>query len=308
MNYVTLYQVKQYIKLLSTTVDDEIFNNWITWSCGLIDWWKSRRFDVYKKTLRLDTPVHNGTPLGDYNVGEFNPIEQLFSSPLFLNIARYDILEIIQLLNGDATEILSTQYLKEPANETFINRVVLKRNSNVSWLSDADGEYRQAIALTAFCGYNTFYPFCFVGSGEDLASDLSAVATLFTVSNANGQADDLISPRLQVGQMLRMVSVNGTEFMLVLTIEADDYGHTIGVKRAFNGTTAVIHPADTEIEVYRPDGDIVQMALRLTQWRYRQKDQDNFDKTYNLATQVASTPSALPSDVRMILGARKPVL
>lgn len=306
MNYITLYQVKQQLKLLTTTVDDSIFYNWIKWSCSLIDWWKGRRFDVFQATYRLDTPLYDVSPIGNYRAGEYNPVQRLFSNNrLYLNVASLDLLEVVELLNGDEEEIESSQYLLEPIQTAGKNRIVLKKGNN--WKLDIDGNSEQAIALTGIFGYNQTYPNCFVPTGETITASggFPTNQNTFSVEDYLGQAQDFLSPRIQIGNLLRLKSNLGTEFLLVIDIEADDYDQIVTVRRAFNGTTAYAHPQNTVIEVYRPDDTIIQMALRLTQWRYRQKDQDQFDKTYNLATQVVSNPTALPSDVRNILGRRR---
>jgi hypothetical protein len=301
MNYITLHQVKEYLKISqSNTSDDNIFRNWIKWSSGLIDWWRGRRFDVQQKSILLDVP-HFGNKLGDYRLREYTARE------LYLDVSSLDLLEVIQLLNGDGTEIISNQYYLEPVEYSVKNRIRLKRG--LSWKSNDDGE-RQAIQLTGLFGYNRNYPDCFVNTGEKITSNngFPVDENSFPVSDVNGIAMDYISPKLQVGQMIRFSSTEGIEFANIIDILEENSNYSIVVDRGVNGTSRYTHPKDTIIEVYRPNDDIVQTALRLVQWRYRQKDQDTFDRTFNLATQTATTPTALPADVRMILGNRRPYL
>ena len=306
MNYVTLHQVKEQLKITNST-DDNIFLNWIAWSSELIDWWKGRRFDIYRDTIRLDTPKQTNLKLGEYYGGEYTAVEQLFQKDLYLKTSHFDLIAIEELLNGDETEITASQYMTEPANKPYINRIWLKRGSSLIWLPDADNETMQAIELTGYFGYNKKYPVCFVDTGEDITSDAGLLAneTLLQVSDVTQAAKDFLKPKIQIGNMLRFVSENGAEFCLVENIESDDYGFVLTLQRGYNGTVAVAHPKDTSLFVYRVDGDILQMAIRLVQWRYRQKDQDSFDRTYNLATQTVTSPTSLPSDVRTILGTRK---
>lgn len=315
MNYITLYQVRQQLKLLNnTSTDTDLFNNWIQWSSDLIDWWKGRRFDIYQATYMLDLPVIDDRHFGDYYVGEFNPAERLTSNKReYLKVDKFDLLEVTELLNGNGEEIVASKYILEPIHLSGKNRIVLR--SGNYWAPNSDGYTEQVISLTGFFGYNTNYPNCFVDTGEVISNDpgLLTSDTELNVGNILLPAKDFLAPKIQVGQMLRLKAtvsnVTHVEFLLVENITAGDYDdYVVTVRRAFNGTTAYAFPKDTKIEVYRPDGEIVQAALRLVQWRYRQKDQDNFDKTYSLATQTVSTPTSLPSDVRTILGQRRAIL
>lgn len=302
MNYVTLHQVKEQLKLVNNTTDNNIFNNWIRWSSGLIDWWKGRTFDIQYKQLLLDVPKNVNPAYGDYYLGEYTSVERLFSGDIYLDVSKYDLLAIDELLNGDGTEITASDYILEPIDSNIKNRIRLKRSSNVIWQGDANGNYEQVISLKGLFGYNRNYPNCFVDTLEVIPEGgLSSSSNLLLLSNVSGIAEDLISPRIQVGQMLKIED----EFVSVLSISSDDYGDLLTLKRAYNNTTAVAHDAGKQIYVYRPDDDIVQIALRLVQWRYRQKDQDTFDRTYNLTTQTVTSPTSLPADVRLILGTRK---
>jgi len=311
MNYITIHQVKQQLKLLGTVTDDAIFNNWIGWSCGLIDWWKGRRFDIRKATLKFDTPLQNDSGIGDYYAGDFSQAEILFNSKdLYLNVSAYDLLEVVELLNGDGTVITAAQYILEPANSSNKNRIRLKTSSGIAWLKTSEGDKEQAISLTGFFGYSPSYPDCFVDTNEKITAEAGFPTNqnTFVLQDNSESAADFVSPRVQEGNMLRLKSNLGTEFLYVQEVATDDYGDTVTVVRHYNGTTAYAHPKDTVIEVFRPHDTIVQMALRLVQWRYRQKDQDNFDRTYNLATQTVTSPTNLPADVRTILGKRRPSL
>ena len=172
------------------------------------------------------------------------------------------------------------------------------------------GVVEQAISLEGSYGWHEDYTNAFVDSGDTVQVELSAVATSLKVENVNGTTADLQTPRFQVGQMLKLIEADDTyEFVLITAVTEDvDYTDELTIVRGVNGTVGIIHVVDRPIYIYRVPGNIVQMALRLVQWRYRQKDSDTFDKIYNLATQSVTTPSALPVDVERILGPRKFVL
>lgn len=298
MNYITLTQVRQQLNLRTGTSDNDIFNNWINWSCGLIDYWKGRRFDVYYQTILLDTPI-----LKSNMIGSFAQLETIIppTERIYLNVSEYDLLEIVELKNGDESVIASNKYITEPTNKEYINRILLRKSSGLNWLPNDDGEYEQVISLKGIFGFNSNYSKCFVDTKLVLNGAMTTETLSITLGDISNPAKDGLEPAIQVGMMLKI----DDEFMLVEEIDEDDYSVNIALQRQFNGSELTEHENGSTIYVYRPDAQIVQMALRLVQWRYRQKDQDNFDRTFNFATQTASTPTSIPADVRAILGKRR---
>ncbi len=293
MNYITLQELKANLRLTNFTTDDSLLTSWISKSSRLIDNWKDRRFDIYKDTALLDCPKVE-PQLGVF--GSYS--QQVFAAQteLFLNTSKLDLVDVISITNGDGIVVDLDDCVITRAHG-FITKIYLKRSSGVDWLFK-DGEWRNAIEVEGYFGSNSFYPECFVGSGETLAAQLTSEATSFVASDINGIADDLITPRFQAGQMLRLNSNAGIEFVIIKSIATN----TVTLVRGVNGTTALTHPIATPIENFRVDETVTQMCIRLVQWRYRQKDTDSFDRTFNLAMQTATTPSALPADVRLILG------
>jgi hypothetical protein len=297
MNYVTLYEAKQQLGLSqSAGNDDNRLNYWIAKSTELIRWWKQTHYDIHRGVVYLDCPRYENLAIGNYD--GINSIDVDYRTRKSLKTNHLDLLEITKLLNGDLVEIVSSDYFTEGYG-TCINRIFLTQLSGLSW-KYKNSDYKQAIELTGYFGFNSSYPLCFIKTGEVVPSGgfVAEVSTSFTATDVNGQADDLISPRIQAGQMFRLSSVNGIEFIFAKTVS----GNVVTFLRGQNGTTALAHPQNTPVEVYRVDGAIQQACLRLVHWRYRQKDSDNFDKIYSLANQAVVTPSALPVDVRSILG------
>ena len=303
MQYVTLYEVKRNLGLSNKDTDDAILQDWIVKSSELINLWKGRRYDVVREERRYDTPVSKNLRLGDY--GSAYDIDRLFNSDK-PSLKVLDLLEVITLTNGDDEEIGPLKYVLKPNNTYPKNRIMLKSESPLQWVPNDDGP-EEAISLKGYFGSVTNYGTCYARSGDKLLAEIFSGDTELKVGSYAGVADDLKSPRFQAGQTLRIQSDNGTEFVFIKSIipgETDYDDDTLEVVRGYNGTIAVDHPVDTEVYIFRPSEIVVQMCLRLVQWRYRQKDSDNFDRVYNLATQSVTTPSALPADVYTILGQR----
>ena len=308
MNYATLYDVKQQLGLTATT-DDALLQKWIARSTALVDWWKGRRYDIVKDTKRFDVP-NNSRSFGDVAFGETTQSESLFH-PTRNSIQLPDLLSAIEVLNGDGEEILSTEYLLKPYNETPKSHILLK--NGVYWVPDDDGNYENAISVEGYWGFHSNYSNCFVGSGDTVLNAAGLLAssldTSIQVADVNGIANDLISPRFSAGHVIRLSSVNGIEFCHIITATAVVGSNDIlSVVRGYNGTSPLVHPVGTVIELFRPEDRIVQTVIRLVQWRYRQKDANTFDKIFDAGAQQTIIPSALPADVERILGTRKFVL
>lgn len=271
-NYVTLDQVKEHIKITSST-DDEKLLDYIEWSSRLIETWKGRRYDPRVQKRVYDTPQANSSVFG-----VFDPALSEIQSKRVLRLDD-DLLELTELLNGDNVEI--TDYVLEPANEYPKNRIRL-RSSEVFVNSDDGPE--QAISVTGVWGYHDRW---------------NEAWTILDVLDAqlSASADEIIVSGAEIGQLLRL----DTEYVLVLDIGAT----TATVERGFNGSTATIHVSGTKVELYQPMSTIVQCCYRLVKWRYTQKDVDNFDRTFVMGAGVMTTPTSLPSDVVRILGAHR---
>lgn len=294
MYYATLYQVKQALGLLSATNDDARLTEYLRWSTGLIESYKGRRYDARLATIPHDTPQTYSLGLGrfDSSLSALGKQKKL--------ILLDDLLALETLTNGDGEVLTSDYYMLEPYQRTPYSVIALR--GGAMWATDDNGDANGAISVKGYWGYHPNYPEAWVDSLDTvLDNPLSSGATQIHVSDINGITADLITPRFQPGLLLRVES----EIMALLAVEAvvggDDH---LTVKRAVAGTTAAAHAAGKSIEIFRPDVNIGQACVRLVQWRYTQKDSDNFDKAYAVGTGVVSVPASLPSDVRDLLGSK----
>ena len=295
MYYATLDQVKRYLGLTTLTATQEArLMDFLPWATDLISAYKGRRYDARVETRRYDRPFIG---LSGFGVWDWELQAQAADKPLRLD---EDLLAVTELLNGDGTEISSDEYVLEPANVYPKNRVRLRSGLGVTWSFDANGSYEQVISVSGLWGFHDQYAKAWADSGDTVQDDpLAAEALALTVADADGQTKDLQSPRFQAGQLLRI----GDELVYVLAVDADT--NQLDLERGYNGSTAAEHAAGTKIEIWRVVGNIEQACVRLVKWRYTQKDSDNFDRMYVAGTGVVSVASAIPSDVKMALGAPK---
>jgi hypothetical protein len=201
------------------------------------------------------------------------------------------LLELTSATNGDGTAITLSVLLYHPATLYPKYGTSLKVQSSQVWTSDTYGECEQVIALTGVWGYHDDYSRAWVLSGDAVADalGLNASVTTINVTNSSGAASDLISPRFQAGQLIKVDS----EYIDITSIT----GNALTVVRGVYGSTAAAHLTAAPISVYRPMADVTMAVIRLTAWRYRQKDANVFDATVILGTGVKTTPSATPPDV-----------
>jgi len=282
VNYVTLKEAKQYLKLdADNTTDDDLLAVFIEWSTTFIEYYKGRHYDP-----RFETRVFAVPSSGRSSFGVFEPRLQPLPAQPALRLDE-DLLEAETLTNGDGAVI--TDYLLEPANVYPKTRVRLKNGS--AWQSDADGESRQVIALKGLWGSHDKYPQAWRDSGQIVMDNpLSSGATTITVAERTP---------FSAGQLLRI----DDELMLIISTAP-----ILTVERAFNGSSAAVHVTGSKILIWKPQGNITQACLRLVKWRYSQKDVDIFDKSYNTESGMMSIPTAIPVDVLFLLGASKVAL
>jgi hypothetical protein len=289
MNTITLHQFKTYkgLDLIDTTNDARMLDT-IRAATADIEHYKQRHYDPRIQTRRLEIPSSGGSLFG------------VFDSSLAVGAAKIptlrladDLLEVIELKNGDGSVIPSGAFELLPAGSSpsFGVRLI-----GESWCGGEDDR----IELTGVWGTHEAYESAWTDSLDSIqdSSGISASATVMTVSDADGVAGDLSPVRFQAGQLLRMES----EYCLVLGVDTST--NRVSLARHQNGSTAATHAAGTSIQIWRPQANVVTACLRLAGWRWSQKDTDIYDKTYNIGSGVVTYPSALPADVVQLLGAR----
>jgi len=93
-----------------------------------------------------------------------------------------------------------------------------------------------------------------------------AGAATITVNDADGADSAGLSPRFQVGQLLKIEN----EYLHVIAVNPT--ANTVSVIRGVRGTTAVSHAQGTAIYVYAPPQDVQALCLRWAAWLYQQVD------------------------------------
>lgn len=285
MDYVTLTQARAYLKLTATeTGDDTLLQTFITWANQQLNC--ARRGDVRLETRYYDYPIKQASQMGVYDVEtwvqQMNAAGMLSQGRLLLDD---DLLELVSVTNGDGNALPTTELVPEPANIYPKHILRIKRGSSYSWEPGTNGDREQVIAVTGWWGYNPDYTGAWINTDAVGNDPLAANGTSITVA---------ASSRFQVGQMIKIES----ELILITALASST---SLTVTRGVNGTTAVAHVKNTVIYLYNAFGNYALAAMRLTAWRYRQKDANVFEKTTSFETGTTIIPAAIPEDIRALM-------
>ena len=130
---------------------------------------------------------------------------------------------------------------------------------------------QRSIRLAGLWGWHDDYGNAWEDS-QDTTEDnpLTAGATTITVNDADGADLTGLTPRFQVGQMLRIES----EYIFVTVVTAGST-NTLTVVRAYNGSTAAQHAQNTVIYIYRPP-TIIKQATIIQSLRWFKRGQQSF--------------------------------
>lgn len=276
INYATLYQLRRYPGFTTTqTSDDDLLTFLLDKSSRAIDDYFDNQFtfDPVYETRYFDVPRTNCLSVGK------------------------SLLGLSAIANGDGESVDPSFVSLLPNNFYPKTMICLKPVAGINWIGDQNNLQIGVIGLTGLWGFHNRYPSAFVNSLDTITTvgGINASVSTFTVTDSDGVAVDLDSPRFQAGHLIKVEN----EFMLISDV--NNSTNTLTVGRGYNGTTAAIHAQGTTIGIYRPMANIVMAAIRLTIWRYRQKDVNSFDRTTILNTGISIIPSALPPDVIQLL-------
>lgn len=132
MSYATAVQVKEYLGISGTVVDDNLLDDLIERAEGLIDAYTGRSFEATTATKYFGEGDMDGQDL-----------------PLY----GHDLLAVTTLTNGDGTEITSSEYRLFPRNDS--PKWIIRLDSGKSWsFSDDDSE----ITVAGTWGYSATPP------------------------------------------------------------------------------------------------------------------------------------------------------
>jgi len=132
MSYASTIQLKEYLGITSTVVDDNLLDDLIERAEGLIDAYTGRSFESTTATKYFGEGDTDGRDL-----------------PLY----GHDLLTVTTLTNGDGTELTSSEYRLFPRNDN--PKWMVRLGEAYSWnFSDGDSE----ISVAGTWGYSATPP------------------------------------------------------------------------------------------------------------------------------------------------------
>lgn len=187
-----------------------------------------------------------------------HPIHKRDRSLLLL---ERDLLTLLTLEDASGT-IPASDYALLPADPPH-SAIELLNGRTFIW---DDAPYR-AVSITGIWGWHEDWANAFRSSGDTVQNNpLSASATSLTVTDADGADSAHVSPRFQVGHLLKI----GDEYLRVLAVNTTT--NILTVARGVGGTTAVSHAQTTAISTFQPPEDVRQLCVRWAAWLYREAD------------------------------------
>ncbi len=176
-----------------------------------------------------------------------------------------DLLELLTLTNSDGSAIDPGDVHLLPDGDGPKSVLQLDVSADtLFYFTTLPGE---SIQVRGIWGTHDAWPEAWRGTADTVQDNpLSAGATAITVGDADGSDAAGLSPRFQVGQLLRIED----EYLHVTAV--DTTANTVSAIRGVRGTTAASHAQSTTIAVYQPPWDVQALCLRWATWLYQQVD------------------------------------
>lgn len=117
---------------------------------------------------------------------------------------------------------------------------------------------RRTVCIAGTWGWRRGYTRAWDNSNDALAANITSSALSCTVSDADGADASGITPRFQVGQLLKI----GAEFCHVTGVDVAT--NTLTLVRGVNGSTATSHITGDVLHIWRAEEVVQQAALMQT--------------------------------------------
>ena len=238
--YATLTQLRQRLDIPTADTDDDgrLLVS-LRQATAQIDRYTARRFAPVKQTRRYDV-----------------------QDPFYLRL-DIDLLELDTLTNGDGSNIDLGDVLLIPTGDGPKSVIRLDPEGDAFFIYEASPV--QALQVTGIWGFHDNWSEAWRDTADTVEDNpLSSSATTITVNDADGSDSADLSPRFQVGQLLKIED----EYLHVTAV--DTTSNELTVIRGVRGTTAASHAQNTAISVYVPPQDIQALCLRWATWLYQQ--------------------------------------
>jgi len=173
------------------------------------------------------------------------------------------IADVVTLTDGAGKVlVLDTDWRYHPRGKR--STMLLEGLTDSTWTNYADN-WRQAVRIDGMWCYRERYDVVgWIGSADTVqTTPLTTTATSVTVTDVDGANAWGLSPRFDVGQMIRI----GAEYMAVMGVNT--ITNVLTVVRAYNGTTATEHVTGASISTFDVQPEIVRACALITAFNYQ---------------------------------------
>ena len=191
-----------------------------------------------------------------------------------------DLLEVIELLNGEDTEIAAAAYNLLPRNYSPKYAIELTDITSVVWESDSSGGTEFVIDLTGVFGFHDRY-----ADGFTTAGTLGAAMSDTTTASLTMTAGHSVA----VGEILRV----DNELFIPSAVVTNAV--TL-VARGDNGSTAATHSNGATVEVWQPMEEARNAVLETAMSAYKRRFGQSTSNTSTITgAGVVLTPRDIPA-------------
>jgi hypothetical protein len=264
-SYATLAEYKSYVTSRGQTVaddtaDDAVIETLLKSVSRFFDTQTGRRFYPFIQTRYFDVPnIYSSDP---------RSIEM-----------DTDLLEVLEITNGDGVVIPSTEYTVQPRNQSPYSRIRLLSTSSYAWRSNSAGETFDVISVNGIWGFHNDHVNAWVQDSA-LNEDLDATETgVDVVSGSNYLIGDIA----RYDDEFNYVSSKST--------------NTLTVLRGVNGSIATTHTSGTGVFLWRFMDDLKTAVLETALQAYKRRFGTSGTNT---ATVTAAGVVLSPKDVPTI--------
>lgn len=173
------------------------------------------------------------------------------------------IADVVTLTDGTGEAlVLDTDWRYSPRAKRSTK--LLEGLESTTWTNYTDN-WRQAITIDGVWCYRERYDVVgWVGSADTVQSPaLTTTSTSIIVADADGVNAWGLSPRFDVGQMIRI----GSEYMAIVGVNTTT--NALTVVRGYNGTVATTHDVGASISTFDVQPEIVRACALITAYNYQ---------------------------------------
>lgn len=290
--YTTISELKtQYIGA-AQTVDDVLLLDQIREASRMIDAAAQTEFYPLIQTRVYDIPIYGGHSMTP-SVPRMHPSDEMKLGGLYEDQLYFDrnLCEMLTVTNGDGSVIVPANYWLVPANRYPKTALMLKPTSGITWLLDADGNWRQALSINAVWGYHEDYnTYAWSATGNALTSPITTTATTAAYLGAG---------TVYAGWLGRI----DAEYVYISAVTSGTTNGTVTITRGVNGSTATSHTTAAAVEHWHVNSNISSICRRAAASLYDLRSSKNpIEGTLQLDSISVQTPGDVQSWIVKQLG------